>query len=440
MASGACAMVDEGRARGRAETWRPWLPPWAAGGSGPASRPAWAWPDGLARGAAQRIRDWIAVEVGPGRLVPWLAIAFGLRHRHLFHHRPGACVLGGDRAAGRDGRSRDPGAASADRVSADGRRRRLAAGFATATIKRAVIAHPVLSAPVWNVEIGGFVEAREERERSDRITVRVERHRRAAPQRAARARAGVGAQGHGAGGRQLRRVQGAAVAAARAVAARRLRLRTRHVFPAASAPRASCSVVSAPRRRRTRRRLRLRYAMRHRRHARGDRQAHPRGLAGDKGAIASALITGKRDAISTPVNEAMYVSGLAHVLSISGYHMAVVAGIMFFVMRALFALMPAFADRHPIKKWAARRRPLRGRVLFAPVGRGGRDPALLHHDRDRAHRRDGRSPDADLPHAHGRGASACCCWRPRRSCIRASRCRLRRPWRSLPATSRACPG
>jgi competence protein ComEC len=41
-------------------------------------------------------------------------------------------------------------------------------------------------------------------------------------------------------------------------------------------------------------------------------------LPGDKGAIAAALITGKRDTISTPVNEAMYVSGLAHVLSISG--------------------------------------------------------------------------------------------------------------------------
>ena len=35
-------------------------------------------------------------------------------------------------------------------------------------------------------------------------------------------------------------------------------------------------------------------------------------LPGDNGAIASAVITGKRDAISTPVNEAMYVSGLAH--------------------------------------------------------------------------------------------------------------------------------
>ena len=49
----------------------------------------------------------------------------------------------------------------------------------------------------------------------------------------------------------------------------------------------------------------------------------------------------------------MYISSLAHVLSISGYHMVVVTGIVFFVLRALFALMPAFASRYPIKKWAA---------------------------------------------------------------------------------------
>src|SRR5215467_10608460 len=76
-------------------------------------------------------------------------------------------------------------------------------------------------------------------------------------------------------------------------------------------------------------------------------------LPGDKGSIASALITGKRDAISTPVNDAMYISGIGHVLSISGYHMAVVSGIVFFFVRAIFALMPAFSSRYPIKKWAA---------------------------------------------------------------------------------------
>ena len=47
---------------------------------------------------------------------------------------------------------------------------------------------------------------------------------------------------------------------------------------------------------------------------------------GDQRAIATALITGRRDAITTPVNDAMFISGLGHVLSISGYHMAVVAG------------------------------------------------------------------------------------------------------------------
>jgi competence protein ComEC len=76
-------------------------------------------------------------------------------------------------------------------------------------------------------------------------------------------------------------------------------------------------------------------------------------MPGDNGSIASALITGKRDAISTPVNDAMYVSSLAHVLSISGYHMAVVAGIVFFFIRAGLALFPSLASRHPIKKWSA---------------------------------------------------------------------------------------
>ena len=41
-------------------------------------------------------------------------------------------------------------------------------------------------------------------------------------------------------------------------------------------------------------------------------------VPGDAGSIASALITGKRDAISKTLNDAMYISSLAHVLSISG--------------------------------------------------------------------------------------------------------------------------
>lgn len=40
-------------------------------------------------------------------------------------------------------------------------------------------------------------------------------------------------------------------------------------------------------------------------------------------------------------------------LSISGYHMAVVAGVMFFILRALLTLIRGLADRQPVKKWAA---------------------------------------------------------------------------------------
>jgi competence protein ComEC len=43
-------------------------------------------------------------------------------------------------------------------------------------------------------------------------------------------------------------------------------------------------------------------------------------LEGDQRAIATALLTGRRDAISEPVNDAMFISGLGHVLSISGYY------------------------------------------------------------------------------------------------------------------------
>jgi competence protein ComEC len=64
-------------------------------------------------------------------------------------------------------------------------------------------------------------------------------------------------------------------------------------------------------------------------------------------------LTGRRDAISQPVNDAMFISGLGHVLSISGYHMAVVAGVVSFAVRALLALFPALTVGYAIKKWSA---------------------------------------------------------------------------------------
>src|ERR1043165_9012709 len=48
-----------------------------------------------------------------------------------------------------------------------------AAGFAVVSLKTARIAHPILQRNAWNIQITGFVEMREERERTDRITVLV---------------------------------------------------------------------------------------------------------------------------------------------------------------------------------------------------------------------------------------------------------------------------
>jgi competence protein ComEC len=43
-------------------------------------------------------------------------------------------------------------------------------------------------------------------------------------------------------------------------------------------------------------------------------------LPGDEGSIAAMLINGRRDAIDPHLYDAMFVSGIGHVLSISGYH------------------------------------------------------------------------------------------------------------------------
>lgn len=77
------------------------------------------------------------------------------------------------------------------------------------------------------------------------------------------------------------------------------------------------------------------------------------GIPGDAGVLAAALMTGDRAAISDPVNMAMKNSGLAHLISISGLHMGMVAGILFFSLRAVLALIEPVALRYPIKKWSA---------------------------------------------------------------------------------------
>ncbi|MHA1544365.1 MAG: ComEC/Rec2 family competence protein [Alphaproteobacteria bacterium] len=74
---------------------------------------------------------------------------------------------------------------------------------------------------------------------------------------------------------------------------------------------------------------------------------------GPGGAVAAALITGIRDGIPERVSEDMRIAGLAHLLAISGLHMALVTGFLFIALQSLMALIPKFALRFQIKKFAA---------------------------------------------------------------------------------------
>lgn len=78
-----------------------------------------------------------------------------------------------------------------------------------------------------------------------------------------------------------------------------------------------------------------------------------RQIPGQNGEMAAALVTGLTGGISAETNEAMRVSGLAHVTSISGLHMALVAGAVMGIVRLLLAGFPLFSSRFPAKKIAA---------------------------------------------------------------------------------------
>jgi competence protein ComEC len=73
----------------------------------------------------------------------------------------------------------------------------------------------------------------------------------------------------------------------------------------------------------------------------------------ESGAVATALLTGLRGAIPEHVWHNMQVAGIAHLLAISGLHLGLVAGTLFFALRFALALVPPLALRLPTKKVAA---------------------------------------------------------------------------------------
>ncbi|MCJ9750617.1 ComEC family competence protein [Neorhizobium sp. BETTINA12A] len=76
-------------------------------------------------------------------------------------------------------------------------------------------------------------------------------------------------------------------------------------------------------------------------------------VPGDSGAFAAAIVTDERRAISKGTTEALRLSGLAHIVAISGLNMALAAGIFFVGVRTVLAVFMGFGHAYPVKKIAA---------------------------------------------------------------------------------------
>ena len=331
------------RATGVAGTWPP-RGAAQAGSLAPSGSPAWA-------SFLEKLRALARAEAGAGRLLPWVPVAFGTGIALYFTaaREPAlsvAIVTAAILCIAAVLLRRSRFFVTAVMVAA------IAAGFATATWRTARVGHTVLARPLYSVSLSGFVETRDIRERTDRFVLRVTSMD--APRFSGR----------------LERVRLSVKKGTAPDVGSFVELKARLMPPLAplrpgsydfsrdlffqgvsasgfvmGAIKAAAPPESGG--------WRLRYAA----FMQGlrdsiDARIHSR-LDGDERAIATALLTGRRDAISEPVNDAMFISGLGHVLSISGYHMAVVAGVVFFAIRALLALIPGLAASRPIKKWAA---------------------------------------------------------------------------------------
>ena len=331
------------RAQGIAGTW----PPRSAAQAGtfaPSGFRAWS-------PFVETLREWVRAEAGAGRLLPWVPVAFGTGIAFYFaaDHEPVLTVA----------------AAAAVAFCAAAfflRRHKLfpaaimiaavAAGFAVATLRTAHLAHAVLARPAYSVTLSGFVETRDVRERTDRFVLRVAEMESPRGQiKLDRVRLSVrkGTAPEVGSFVELKARLQPPLAPLRPGSYDFSRDLYFQGIGASGFAMGAIKTVEP----RVNGGLALRYAavMQGLRDAIDARIRTT--LDGDKRAIATALLTGRRDAITEPVNDAMFISGLGHVLSISGYHMAVVAGVVFFAVRALLALIPGLTVSAPIKKWSA---------------------------------------------------------------------------------------
>jgi competence protein ComEC len=148
-------MAPDDNTRTRPKTWQ--AKPWAVDIDAARRRAGVLLPAGIADSAdwlRRMVSQWALAEVAPGRLVPWLPVAFGVGITGYFtaDREPVAwaalslAIFG--IAIAVLARKRPIGFPVALGLAT------IAAGFATATLKTARIAHPVLpvttsSAPPW---------------------------------------------------------------------------------------------------------------------------------------------------------------------------------------------------------------------------------------------------------------------------------------------------
>ncbi len=290
-----------------------------AGGFAPSGFGAWS-------SLLDKLREWVRAEAGAGRLLPWVPIAFGSGIAFYFaaDHEPvlpvaATTAIGLCAAAFLLRRQRIFPVAVM--VAA------MAAGFATATSKTAWIAHGVLARPAYSVSLSGFVETRDIRERTDRFVLRVTQ------MDGPRLKTDLKTDSKTDLERVRLSVRKGTAPAVGSFVELKARLQpplaplrpgsydfSRDMFfqgiGASGFVTGAIKTVEPP----VAGGLSLRYAafMQDLRDAIDARIRTT--LDGDRRAIATALLTGRRDAITTPVNDAMFISGLGHVLSISGYH------------------------------------------------------------------------------------------------------------------------
>jgi competence protein ComEC len=299
---------------------------------------------------AQRVRVWAALELERGRAFLFLPVAFGcgilayfaapdeptlagplfltailagLAYRMRFHY--GACLILAMTAT-------------------------LSAGFLVGVLRSAWMAHPILGTEVSYVRLTAWVEAVERREGGDRLTLLLIKAEPALPvaierfRATARAASGVRTGSAVSLAARLRPPADPAApglfdfgrdAFYAGIGATGFVIGQVSAFDAGEAPRS----------------IRLRAALDRLRSAISDRIRGA--IPGPAGAIADALVTGKRDGIPEGLNEAMRAAGTYHILSISGFHMALVAALVFALVRGSLALFPAFALRRRVKALAA---------------------------------------------------------------------------------------